>query len=375
MFQAVNYHLVSKDLLILGFPPQGHLYRILDTRAQTRVQFFANAHPKTLDGGILMTRCSCVNYLWFTKPRRRPSLIPGPEKKLSHCGGAVLDWLTPKGTGKIKTERNGMVIKAAPIQSMTGAFSIKGISVIVTGGNRGIGLGISAAYAQSGANVAILCRNKETGDKAAEKLRQYGTACLCVACEVDKAESVRVAVAEVYQQFGRVEVLVNNAGVSTTREFINDKDLSDWHRVMDTNLHGPAHTIYEVAPRMIKAGKGGTIINISSIGGQSLGGARTHPMPSYHVSKAGLDMFTRNMAIELGDYGIRVNGIAPGPTHSSLDEDLPPDALEKFENLMPMHRFAEPIEIGALCVFLSSPAANHITGTVIVHDGGLLLIA
>jgi NAD(P)-dependent dehydrogenase (short-subunit alcohol dehydrogenase family) len=268
-----------------------------------------------------------------------------------------------------------MVIKATPIQHMKGAFSVEGMNVMVTGGNRGIGLGISAAYAQSGANVAILCRNKESGDKAAEELRQHGTTCVCVDCDVDRAESVKAAVEEIYQRFERVEVLVNNAAISTTREFVRDKDLSDWHRVIHTNLHGPAHTIYEVAPRMIKAGKGGNIINISSIGGQSLGGARTHPMPSYHVSKAGLDMFTRNMAIELGDYGIRVNGIAPGPTHSGLDTDLPPDALEKFENLMPMHRFAEPIEIGALCVFLSSPAANHITGTVMVHDGGLLLIA
>jgi NAD(P)-dependent dehydrogenase (short-subunit alcohol dehydrogenase family) len=126
---------------------------------------------------------------------------------------------------------------------------------------------------------------------------------------------------------------------------------------------------------MMRAGKGGSVINISSIGGQALGGARTHPMPGYHASKAALDMFTRNMAIEFGDYGIRVNAIAPGPTHSDLDKDLPPDAYEKFANLMPMHRFAEPIEIGAFCVFLSSPAANHITGTVMVHDGGLLLIA
>jgi NAD(P)-dependent dehydrogenase (short-subunit alcohol dehydrogenase family) len=268
-----------------------------------------------------------------------------------------------------------MVIKATPIPNMASAFSVKGMNVIVTGGNRGIGLGISVAYAQSGAHVAILCRNRESGDKAVEEIQQYGTTCLCVPCDVGDAKSVKTAVEEVYKKFDHIDVLVNNAGISTVRAFVDDANLSDWHRVMATNLHGPAHTIYEVAPRMIKAGKGGNIINISSIGGQALGGARTHPMPSYHVSKAGLDMFTRNMAIELGDYGIRVNGVAPGPTHSDLDKDLPPDAFEKFENLMPMHRFAEPIEIGALCVFLSSPAANHITGTVMVHDGGLLLIA
>lgn len=268
-----------------------------------------------------------------------------------------------------------MVIKTTPISSMTDAFSVKGKNVIVTGGNRGIGLGISTAYAQSGANVAVLCRNKESGEQAVEKLKQYGTVCFCIACDVSRPESVKTAVDQVFDRFPFVDVLVNNAGTSTVCEFLNDTDLREWHRVINTNLHGPAHTIYEVVPRMIRAGKGGSVINISSIGGQALGGARTHPMPSYHVSKAALDMFTRNMAIEFGDYGIRVNAIAPGPTHSDLDVDLPPDALEKFDKLMPMHRFAEPIEIGALCVFLSSPAGNHITGTVIVHDGGLLLIA
>ncbi len=258
---------------------------------------------------------------------------------------------------------------------MTDAFSVKGKNVIVTGGNRGIGFGISAAYAESGANVAVLCRDRESGGRAVEMLQQYGTVCFCVACDVSRLDSVKAAVEQVFENFSSVDVLVNNAGTSTVCEFLKDADLREWHRVINTNLHGPANTIYEVVPRMIKAGRGGSVINISSIGGQQLGGARTHPMPSYHVSKAALDMFTRNMAIEFGDYGIRVNAVAPGPTHSDLDVDLPPDALEKFDKLMPMHRFAEPIEIGALCVFLSSPAGNHITGTVIVHDGGLLLIA
>jgi len=258
---------------------------------------------------------------------------------------------------------------------MHDAFSVRGKNVIVTGGNRGIGFGVSTAYAQSGANVAILCRNKESGARAVEQLKQYGTTCFCVACDVSKMQSVKEAVGKVCDRFSTIDVLVNNAGTSTVTLFLNDEGLKEWHRVIETNLHGPAYMIYEVVPHMIKAGRGGSVINISSIGGQQLGGARTHPMASYHVSKAALDMFTRNMALEFGDYGIRVNAIAPGPTHSDLDKDLPPDALEKFDKLMPMHRFAEPIENGALCVFLSSPAGNHITGTVIVHDGGLLLVA
>lgn len=268
-----------------------------------------------------------------------------------------------------------MSYRTTPIGSMTDAFSVKGMNVVITGGNRGIGLGISAAYAQSGANVAILCRDVEKGNKAAEDLKQYGAACFCVACDVGSIDSVKAAVAEVLKTFPVVDVLVNNAGMSIVSEFLDDKDLKAWHEVINVNLNGPAYTTHEFVPHMIRAGKGGSVINISSTGGQHLGGARTHPMPPYHASKAGLDMFTRNMAIEFGDYGIRVNAIAPGPTHSDLDKDLPQDALDKFENLMPMHRFAEPIEIGALCVYLSSPAGNHVTGTVIVHDGGLLLIA
>lgn len=260
-----------------------------------------------------------------------------------------------------------------PIESMTNAFSVKGLNVVVTGGNRGIGLGISHAFAQSGANVAILCRNKDSGDKVAAEIRKYGVIGICERCDVSSAESVKEAVSTVFKVFEHIDVLVNNAGISTVTEFLNDKELREWHRVIDTNLHGVANVLYQVVPHMMDAGKGGSIINISSIGGQSLGGARNHPMSPYHVSKAAIDMFTKNMAIEFGDHDIRVNAIAPGPTHSDLDKDLPQQAFKMIENTMPMHRFAEPIEIGALCVFLSSPAGCQITGTVIVHDGGLIL--
>ena len=261
-----------------------------------------------------------------------------------------------------------------PIKNMTDAFSVKGQNVVVTGGNRGIGLGIGEAYAQSGANVVVLCRGRESGEAAVENLRQYGTKCFFTACDVGDAGSVKAAATEVFRQFENVDVLVNNAGVSTVGKFLDDKDMSEWHRVINVNLNGPAFMMQAFVPRMIAAGKGGSVINISSIGGQSLGGALTHPMAPYHASKAALDIFTRNMAIEFGDYGIRVNGIAPGPTHSDLDKDLPPDAFEKITKIMPARRFADAIEVGALCVFLSSPAGVQITGTVIVHDGGMLLV-
>ena len=266
-----------------------------------------------------------------------------------------------------------MVAPINPIANMTSAFEVKGYNVIVTGGNRGIGLGISTAFMQSGANVAILCRNKEGGDAAAESLKEFGGKCFCVQCDTGDFASVKGAVAEVFKTFDHVDVLVNNAGVSTVGKFVEDKELGEWTRVMNTNINGPARMIYEVAPKMMAYGKGGSIINISSIGGTSVGGTKHHPKIPYHVAKAGLNMLTQGLAVEFGDYGIRINAIAPGPTHSDLDKDLPPQAHESIKTSMPMHRFGEPIEIGALCVFLSSPAGCQITGTVTNHDGGIIL--
>jgi NAD(P)-dependent dehydrogenase (short-subunit alcohol dehydrogenase family) len=259
-----------------------------------------------------------------------------------------------------------------PITSMKEAFSVKGMNVIVTGGNRGIGLGICTAFAQSGANLVILCRNIERGLQVAEDFHQYGGRYNCFKCDISDKESVDSAVEQVFSFFDHVDVLVNNAGIATNVEFLKDSKMGEWHRVIDTNLHGVANMIYAVAPRMREAGLGGRIINISSIGGQFIGDALSHPNSPYHASKAAVDQFTRYMAIELGADGIRVNCIAPGPFHSDLDADLPDSAEEFIEKESPCHRFGEPIEIGAYCVFLASPAGNHITGSICVHDGGLL---
>ncbi len=264
------------------------------------------------------------------------------------------------------------MIMTPPIPSMKGAFSVEGKNIIVTGGNRGIGFGISTAFAQSGANVAILCRNTEKGNQAVREIDQYGGRHTCIQCEISDLEAVKKAVEQVYDFFDHVDVLVNNAGVATNVEFLKDNDLSEWHRVIDTDLHGVANMIYAVAPRMRAAGLGGRIINISSIGGQFIGDALGHPNSPYFASKAALDHFTRYMAIELGADGIRVNCIAPGPFHSDLDADLPESFKEHIRKDLPTHRFGEPIEIGAYCVFLSSPAGSHITGTVCAHDGGML---
>jgi len=275
--------------------------------------------------------------------------------------------------GKKEDETDMDIIKNTPITSMKDAFSVKGFNVAVTGGNRGIGRGIVQAFAESGANVAVLSRNFGDAARTVEEISQLGGRNVAVQCDVLDMESVKSARDEVYSFFGHLDVLVNNAGVGGKKHFMETDGLEDWHRVINTNLHGPAYMIHEFCLPMCDAGRGGSVINVSSIGGLVIGNARKHPNAPYNAAKAGLHHFIHYMSVILGDRGIRINCIAPGPTHTDMDADLPPSMLENIESDMPMHRFGDPLEIGALAVFLASPAACHITGTVSVHDGGMMI--
>jgi len=261
-----------------------------------------------------------------------------------------------------------------PIQNMRDAFSVAGKNVVVTGGGRGIGYGISTAYAQMGANVAILARNMDRAQQVVEELSAYGGSHFCLECDVADLKSVEATVEAMYKKIDHVDVLVNNAGISLQSPLLQDKNLEKWHKVIDTNLHGPVNMIYSIAPKMIEAGLGGSIINISSVGSLNCSNAKDQPMPPYFTSKAALNQFTKYMSVELGPYNIRVNCIAPGMTHSDLDSGLSQGMLDIVTSKLPMGRFGEPIEIGALCVYLSSPAGCHVTGAIYLHDGGLLVV-
>ena len=259
-----------------------------------------------------------------------------------------------------------------PITSMQGAFDLTGQNVIVTGGNRGIGLGIADAMAQVGANIAILCRDIGQAEAAIETLKPHGGKYECFACDVADMPSVRKAVADVYASFGEIHVLVNNAGVTTNVAFLDmDEDLSEWYRVLNTDLNGVAHVTYEVGKRMRDAGKGGSIINLTSLSGILV--HRNSPRSPYNAAKAGANHFTRAMAVELGKYNIRVNAIAPGFIRSGFTASPSEEFVAYIRSQQPMDRLGEAIEVGALAVFLASPAASHITGTIQVIDGGFHL--
>ncbi|MDR0839462.1 MAG: SDR family oxidoreductase, partial [Oscillospiraceae bacterium] len=180
--------------------------------------------------------------------------------------------------------------KTPPISSMADAFSVKGKNVVVTGGNRGIGLGISTAFAQSGANVVVLCRNADSGEKAIESFKGLGGRYACFACDISDHASVAAAAEKVYGFYDHIDVLVNNAGIATTTPFLSERGLEEWHRVIDTNLHGTANVVYELAPKMRDGGLGGSIINISSVGGQRVSNSRDHENSPYNASKAAIDI-------------------------------------------------------------------------------------
>jgi NAD(P)-dependent dehydrogenase (short-subunit alcohol dehydrogenase family) len=264
--------------------------------------------------------------------------------------------------------------QSTPIKDIRGSFDVSGLNVVVTGGNRGIGLGISTAFAQGGANVIIVCRNYESGKNVADGFAQYGAKYDCIAADIGDEATVKAAADKIFETYDHVDVLVNNAGIATNMDFLAEDGLKEWHRIIDVDLHGVANFVYYIAPKMKQNPNGGSIINISSIGAVSVSNSKAHGNAPYNVAKAGVDVFTRYLAITLGDYGIRVNSIQPGPTHSDLDSNLPANAFAQIEEDMPSHRFGEPLEIGALAVFLASKAGAQITGVNIPHDGGMLTV-
>ena len=259
-----------------------------------------------------------------------------------------------------------------PIKSMKNAFDLTGKNALITGGNRGLGFGIASAMAESGANIAILCRDTTRAAEAISSLQPLGGTYESFSCNIADLKNVRRAVQEVYAFFDNIDILVNNAGISCVNELLDmDEDLSDWYNVVNTDLNGTVHMTYEVGKRMRDAGKGGAIINVTSNAAFIVN--KSQAMSPYSSAKAAANHFTRCMAVELGKYDIRVNAIAPGFTNSELSKHIPNDQIDYIINQMPARRFGEPVEVGAMAVYLASPASAQVTGTVQVIDGGYML--
>ncbi len=256
-----------------------------------------------------------------------------------------------------------------PITSTKDAFSIAGKKAIVTGGAKGIGLGIATAFSEQGCQVAIIGRDAETGERiAAELTAKNPGKVVFYKGDMSQTAACKEVVEKILADFGEIDILVNNAGVGPNGGFLDqDEDLSTYFRCIDVDQNGVARMTYFVGRHMRERGKGGKIINISSNAGAVA--SRAVWMASYCTAKAAVNMFTKAMAVELAEHHICVNAIAPGYTYSNLFNGLPQETIDGIAASIPTKRMGQAIEIGALAVYLASPAADQVTGTVVTIDG------
>lgn len=281
-------------------------------------------------------------------------------------------------------------------------FSLKGKVALVTGSRRGIGKAIALTMAEAGADVAVIDCISENGDmeKTVAKIRNLGRKSAALIADVSVETQVQKMVQDVLAVFGRIDVLVNNAGISpaTPPTFLLDE--KDWDKVLDVNLKGCYLCSKALASHMAERCSG-SIINMASIEGLSVGLFRRASSP-YAVSKSGITMLTRGLAWDLGKFNVRVNAIAPGGVKTEMlrplwDESFQtpeiiagmqmqlaemgiqvnaaatPEVMKKIAtSRLPLGRIAEPEEIASAALFLASDAASYITGHILVVDGGML---
>ncbi|MBN2242828.1 MAG: SDR family oxidoreductase [Acidobacteria bacterium] len=253
-------------------------------------------------------------------------------------------------------------------------MKLEGKVALITGGSRGIGAAIAKRFLDDGAKVVISDILADTLAETAKSLNSDRVAAF--PGDVTKFEDVRKMVAETVQFGGKIDVLVNNAGIDPPGSIV-DIEIDLWKKILDVNLNGPFYCMKAAIPEMIKQGKG-SIINIAS-----LAGVRCIPsMPAYCASKGGLIQLSRQAALDYGPKGIRSNVVAPGATKTDmlikamegLSKALNRDAFEVLAESVPLRRAALPDEMAGACSFLASDDSSFITGDVIMVDGGAAIV-
>jgi 2-deoxy-D-gluconate 3-dehydrogenase len=259
--------------------------------------------------------------------------------------------------------------------SLQQLIDLKDKTAIITGGAMGIGFGIAYRLAEAGANIVIADLDEKTGNSSVAELEQKGWKATFIKTDVSNEQDVQATTEFAIATYGSIDVLVNNAGIYPQVPLMQMK-LETFEKILAVNLKSVFLLTKAVAEAMIKQGKRGTIINITSIDA-------LHPssvgLAVYDASKHGLWGFTKNSALELAPYNIRVNAIAPGiiATPGTGAGTIPTPAMElmikKFMEKIPMKRMGKPDDIGKVALFLASDLSEYMTGSQVVVDGGVLL--
>lgn len=250
-------------------------------------------------------------------------------------------------------------------------FDLQDKAVVITGASQGIGAACANRLSQDGAKVALWDVDDARGNTLARALAAQGRQAVYVRCDVSSKTQVDEAVSKTLAAFGRIDGLVNNAGIFKAADFLDITE-ADWDAVINVNLKGAFLVGQANAREMAKLG-GGSIVNMSSVNGVMA----IPSIASYNVSKGGIDQLTRVMALALVDHGIRVNAVAPGTIATELAKNAvltSEQAKARIMSRTPMRRLGEPDEVAEVVAFLLSGASSYLTGEVIYADGGRLAL-
>ena len=251
-------------------------------------------------------------------------------------------------------------------------FHLEDKVIVITGAAQGIGAACAERFARDGATVALWDVNDAPANALAQILSQRGKQAAAFHCDVSRKGDVDAALAATLAAFGRVDALINNAGIFKAANFLDISE-ADWDAVLGVNLKGAFLVAQAVAREMVRAGKGGAIVHMSSVNSV----LAIPNIASYNVSKGGVNQLTRVMALALAEHGIRVNAVGPGTIATELARQavLGSDAARaRIMSRTPLQRLGEPGEVADVCAFLISSASSYMTGDIVYVDGGRLAL-